>query len=188
MPSFPDLSEPLRGPVASLRLAADRDIPEVLIAHQDDPHLHLRLGLDRPPSGAELGRRVEAGPADRVAGAAVWLTITAPGADECCGQVDVHEVDWDHLRAELGVWVAPGHRRRGMAAEALRLTGPWLLETCGLVRVQVTAQPENTPMRRTARRAGMHEEGTLRGYLREPGGRVDVVVMSLVVADLELAA
>lgn len=185
MPSFPDLSQPLRGPAACLRLAADRDIPEVLIAHQDDPELHRRLGLDRPPSGAELGRRVEAGPADRAAGAAVWLTITAPGADECCGQVDVHEVDWDHLRAQLGIWVAPGRRRRGLAAEALRLTGRWLLETCGLERVQVAAEPDNLPMRRAAHRAGWHEEGTLRGYLRERGGRVDVVVSSLVAADLE---
>lgn len=185
MPSFPDLGLPLTGSVAELRLAAERDIPEVLIAHQDDPQLHLRLGLDRPPSGAELGRRVEAGAADRTAGAAVWLTIVAPGADECCGQIDVHEVDWDHLRAEAGIWVAPALRRRGMAAEALRLSGRWLLGACGLRRVQLMTEPENTPMRRAAGNAGLREEGFLRGYLRERGRRVDVVVMSLITGDLE---
>jgi RimJ/RimL family protein N-acetyltransferase len=185
MPAFPDLGLPLTGSVSELRLAAERDIPEVLIAHQDDPQLHRRLGLDRPPSGAELGRRVEAGAADRAAGAAVWLTIVAPGADDCCGQIDVHEVDWDHLRAEAGIWVAPAHRGRGMAADALRLTGGWLLEACGLKRVQLITEPDNAPMRQAAVNAGLHEEGILRGYLRERGERVDVVMMSLVVSDLE---
>jgi len=185
MPAFPDLGLPLTGSVSELRLAAERDIPEVLIAHQDDPRLHRRLGLDRPPSGAELGRRVEASPADQAAGAAVWLTIVAPGSDECCGQIDVHEVDWDHLRAEAGIWVAPAHRGRGMAADALRLSGRWLLGTCGLKRVQLMTEPDNTPMRRAARQAGLREEGILRGYLRERGHRVDVVMLSLINADLE---
>lgn len=185
MPSFPDLREPLRGSAASLRLAAERDIPEVLIAHQDDPHLHRRLGLGRPPSGAELGRRVEAGPADRASGTAVWLTMVAPGSDDCCGQIDVHDVDWDHLRAELGIWVAPADRGRGIAAEALRLSGHWLLAGCGLKRVQLTTEPDNAPMRRAAEKAGLHEEGVLRGYLRERGRRVDVVMLSLITADLE---
>ena len=61
MPAFPELTEPLHGERVALRYAAERDIPEILIAHQDDPELHVRLGLVRPPSGAELGRRIEGG-------------------------------------------------------------------------------------------------------------------------------
>jgi RimJ/RimL family protein N-acetyltransferase len=185
MPSFPDLARPLAGSVSELRLAAEHDIPEVLIAHQDDPQLYLRLGLERPPSGAELGRRVEASPADRASGAAVWLTIVAPGSDECCGQIDVHDVEWDHLRAEAGIWIAPAHRGRAMAPDALRLCGRWLLQSCGLKRVQLTTEPDNAPMRRAAQKAGLREEGILRGYLRERGQRVDVVMMSLVPVDLD---
>ena len=186
MPSFPDLSEPLSGSAAALRPAAERDIPEVLIAHQDDPQLYERLGLERPPSGAELGRRVERGAGERATGAGVWLTIVAPDGDECCGQLDVHDVDWDHHRAEMGIWVAPRQRSRGMAADALRLTGRWLLEACGLERVQLMTEPDNAAMRRAARNAGMREEGVLRGYLRERRRRVDVVMLSLIGADLRL--
>ncbi len=94
----------------TLRFAAERDIPEVLIAHQDDPELHRRLGLVRPPSGAELGRREERAATERAAGALLTLTILEPGSDVCRGQIDVHAVDWDHLRAELGIWTcAPAH-------------------------------------------------------------------------------
>ncbi len=184
MPSFPDPTDSLATAAVALRLAAERDIPEVLIAHQDDPELHRRLGLVRPPSGAELGRRVEGGAGDRAAGTGLWLTIVAAGADECIGQIDVHDVDWDHSRAELGIWIAPPHRGRGVGADALRLAGGWLLSACGLVRVQLVTEPGNAAMVAAARRAGFREEGVLRGYRRECGRRVDVTMFSLVAADL----
>ncbi|HEY1566778.1 MAG TPA: GNAT family protein [Solirubrobacteraceae bacterium] len=183
MPSFPEPND-LRTEAVAVRLAAERDIPEVLIAHQDDPELYLRLGLERPPSGAELGRRVDGGQADRATGTGLWLTIVVAGHDDCIGQVEVHEVDWDHSRAELGVWTAPAHRGRGVAADALRLVGQWLLSECGMARVQLMTEPDNVAMVAAARGAGFVEEGVLRGYLRERGQRVDVTMLSLVAADV----
>jgi RimJ/RimL family protein N-acetyltransferase len=183
MPPFPEPSDTLSTTTVALRLAAERDIPEVLIAHQDDPELYMRLGLSRPPSGAELGRRAERGPGDRATGTALWLTIVAAGTDECIGQIDVHGVDWDHGRAEVGVWIAPAQRGRGIGAEALGLAGRWLLSECGLQRVQLVTEPDNAAMVAAARKAGFAEEGILRRYLRERGGRVDVTMMSLVAAD-----
>ena len=188
MPAFPDPPDALSTPAVALRLAAERDIPEVLIAHQDDPELYRRLGLARPPSGAELGRRVEGGPGDRATGTAMWLTIVQSGADECIGQIDVHDVDWDHSRAELGIWTAPARRGRGVATDALRLVGAWLLRECGLARVQLVTEPDNAALVAAARRAGFTEEGVLRGYLRERGQRVDVTMLSLVTGDLAVSS
>jgi RimJ/RimL family protein N-acetyltransferase len=187
MPSFPDLDQPLSGPSVQLRPAAERDIPEILIAHQDDPLLHVRIGVARPPSGAELGRRTEQDPADRAAGVGAWLTVLRPGSDVCRGQLDVHHVDWDHQRAELGIWIAPGDRGQGLAGGALALAGRWLLQACDLMRLELFTEPDNEPMLRAARGAGFAEEGVLRDYLRERGHRVDVTVMSLIAGDLEPA-
>ena len=184
MPSFPELTDTLGTRTVALRLAAERDIPEILIAHQDDPELHRQLGLARPPSGAELGRRVEGGPTDRATGTALWLTIVEVRGDECIGQIDVHDLDWDHSRAELGIWVAPAHRGHGVAADALRLAGRWLVTECGLQRLQLVTDPDNLAMVTAAQRAGFVHEGLLRGYLRERGRRADVTVMSLVAADV----
>jgi RimJ/RimL family protein N-acetyltransferase len=48
----------------------------------------------------------------------------------------------------------------------------------------LVTEPANEPLRAAARRAGFAEEGTLRGYLRERGQRVDVTMLSLVAADV----
>jgi RimJ/RimL family protein N-acetyltransferase len=188
VPAFPDLSESLQGERACLRYAAERDIPEILIAHQDDPQLHARLGLVRPPSGAELGRRTEGEGVERDLGIGVRFTIVQPGNDVCVGQLDVHRVDWDNQRAELGVWVARALRGQGLATCALRLGGRWLLSACHLARVELLTEPDNVAMIAAAKAAGFVEEGLLRAYLRERGRRLDVTVLSLLPGDLEPAA
>lgn len=184
MPAFPELVEPLSNGSVTVRSAAERDIPEVLLAYQDDPDLHRRMAEERPPSGAELGRRAERAEAERMAGRGMTMTIVDPGADTCRGQVYVHQVDWDNLVGELGIWVSPQRRGRGMARGALALAGEWLLLEGGLERVHVLTEPDNEPMLRAARAAGFSFEGVLRGYVRERPGRIDAAVLSLVRRDL----
>lgn len=189
MPSFPDLGPPLASSAAQLRLVAERDIPEILIAYQNDQRLYESLALERPPSGAELGRRVEREAGERAAGTGAWLTILgAPGgagSDLCRGQVEVSDVDWDHLRAGLSIWVAPADRGRGLGAGALALAGRWLLGVCGMMRVELFAEPDNQALARAAASAGFVAEGVLRGYVRVRGRRADAAVLSLIRADLD---
>ncbi|HEY1590979.1 MAG TPA: GNAT family protein [Solirubrobacteraceae bacterium] len=184
MPSFPDLDEPLIDNEVRVRLAAEYDIPEVLIAYQDDSELHVRMGEPRPPSGAELGRLAERGADDRSAGVGITLTIVGSGSDVCLGQVNVHRVNWENARAELGIWVAPGARGRGLARTALRLVAAWLLQDLGFQRVQLLSEPGNEWLIRAATGAGFQREGVLKGFLRGQGARVDVVMLSLVRSDL----
>ena len=132
MPSFPELDEPLSDGMVVLRLSAERDIPEVLIAYQDDPELAGALGEPRPPSGAELGRRAEHAEVERQAGSGLIFTILEPGSDVCAGEVRVQDVDWDHRIAGLAAWTAPRVRGQGMGRRAVLLTRDWLWRECGL--------------------------------------------------------
>lgn len=184
MPAFPDPDPPLRSATVELRLSEERDIPEVLIAHQDDPALYERLGLERPPSGAELGRRCEGERGERMRGEAIRFTILVPGSDVCQGQIDVHHVEWEDRRAEAGIWVAPGARGRGLARAALRLLARYLFDQAGVARLELLTEPDNAAMIAAAVAAGATEEGVLHSYLRERGRRVDVTVLSLLPADL----
>jgi RimJ/RimL family protein N-acetyltransferase len=135
MPSFPTLNAPLSDGEISLRPSAERDIPEVLIAYQDDPKLHTALREPRPPSGAALGRRAELAESERLAGRSLVLSILEPGADVCVGEVWIEEVDWQQARAVVRVWVAPARRGRGLARRAHRLAEDWLGAYCGLEAV-----------------------------------------------------
>lgn len=115
-----------------LRPIAEWDIPEVLIAHQDDHELHRWLGLAKPPTGAELGREVEQAEMRRSSGTAIKLTIVEPGGNDCLGRVEVEGIDWERARAELRVWVAPQLRGRGYEQRAAELAGEWLRTSAGL--------------------------------------------------------
>jgi ribosomal-protein-alanine N-acetyltransferase len=180
LPRFPACA----GERVCLRPLAERDIPEILLAYQDDREMHLSLGRPRPPSGAELGRRCELAEEDRLAGRTLWLTVTRAQDDTCVGQAEVHSIDWDSRRAELGVWLAPAVRGQGLGREALRRLATWLLVEAELLRVALVCRPENLALRAAARAAGFQEEGVLRGHALEQGRRVDKLVLSLVAADL----
>lgn len=185
MPSFPQPPDPLTDGSVALRLSAERDIPEILIAFQDDPHLDERRGLQRPPTGAELGRQFEQAEIERQTGRFVSLTILEPGSDTCRGEILTSEVQWRHARAELGMWLVPQVRGRGLASRALRLTSHWLLTSTPLERLQILTDPDNAPMLATARTAGFVHEGMLRGYTLERGRRVDCEILSLLRSDLD---
>jgi RimJ/RimL family protein N-acetyltransferase len=183
MAGLPLLTTALESEALRLRDFAERDIPEILIAYEDDPEMHRRLLQERPPSGAQLGRLAETEVADRAAGSRATLTILDPAGDLCLGQVAVHHLDREHARAELSLWVAPQARRRGLGCGALRLADRWLLDGCGIERVQLLVEPGNEPMLRTAARAGFVREGVLHGYMRAGPRRADMAVLSLLSSD-----
>jgi RimJ/RimL family protein N-acetyltransferase len=179
MPSLPFLDPPIADRRVVLRDAAQRDIPEILIAHQDDPQLYARLGLERPPSGAELGREIEDAPGERRGGTRARLTILEPSSDEFRGRILVDNVDWENRRAELGVWVVLQARGNGLARAALRLAASWLFDSCGLARVEALAEPDNQPLLRAATAAGFVREGVLRRHVRRGDSRQDMAILSL---------
>jgi RimJ/RimL family protein N-acetyltransferase len=138
MPSIPEPPDRISDALIELRPIAEWDIPEVLIAHQDDPQLHRRLGLPRPPTGAQLGSEVDDAQARREAGTGVKLTIIEPGNNDCRGRVEVDEIDWERGSAALRVWVAPDRRGRGYEQRAAELAGDWLRSRVGLRELTVT--------------------------------------------------
>jgi RimJ/RimL family protein N-acetyltransferase len=183
MPVIPELNDPLSDGLARIRMALERDIPEVLLAHQEDRRLASALGLERPPSGAQLGRAMEEAAALRRTGSAATLTVLDPDFDECRGQIRADHFDWEHAHANVAIWVAPDARARGLGSHALALAAGWLIDVCHLVRVQLLTPPDNEAAIRTALAAGFTREGVLRAHARVGGARVDQAILSLIAAD-----
>jgi ribosomal-protein-alanine N-acetyltransferase len=183
VPAIPPLPQPWSDDRVALRFSGERDIPEILIAHQDDPRLHMDLGADRPPSGAELGRQFEAATRERAAGIRVRLAILEPPADRCRGEVFLHGIDWEQARTSVGIWVAPDARGRGLGRRALRLTAEWAFGAWGLERLTLLTDADNGAMLNAAHGAGFTFEGVLRSYGRERGRRRDFALLSLLPGD-----
>lgn len=139
MPAIPAPPSRLRDELIALRAIAEWDIPDVLIAYQDDRSLHEALGERRAPTAAQLGAEVERSEALRLAGERISLTLVEPGRNDCRGRISVSAFDWERKRAELTVWVAPGFRGRGFADHALALAIGWLKRDVGLEEVAVMA-------------------------------------------------
>lgn len=138
MPAIPEPPDHFGDELIELRPIAEWDIPEVLIAHQDDRELHRRLGLAKPPTGAQLGSEVDGAQSRRLAGDALKLTIIEPGSNDCRGRVEVDELDWERGSARLRVWVVPQLRGRGYEQRAAQLTREWLRSSVGLDDVAVS--------------------------------------------------
>lgn len=185
MSSIPPLAQILSDDLVGLRWTAERDIPEILIAYQDDPRLHVRLGKRRPPSGAELGQELDAAPEERAKGIRANLAILELPADVCRGELTIHGIDWENKRALLGIWLAPRARGRGLARRALGLAARWLFDAWGLERVAMLTDPGNEAMLRAAKAAGFVQEGVLRSFNRSRDGRCDLALLSLLPSDLE---
>jgi RimJ/RimL family protein N-acetyltransferase len=89
--------------------------------------------------------------------------------------------------AEAGYWTAPGARRRGFTAEALRVLTAWALDELGLRRVELVVDPDNAGSRGVAERAGFRAEGVVRQRFLHRGQPSDVVLYALLATDVRPA-
>lgn len=124
---------------------------------------------------------IEAQPGMRERGEALDLAIVPIGESTPVGAVGLTALAFEHRRAEIGYWIAPGARRRGMATAAVRLLSVWAFgPPLSLVRLGLPTDVENTASRRTAERAGFDFEGVLRSYLCVRGRLWDIAMHSLI--------
>ncbi|PJN21106.1 GNAT family N-acetyltransferase [Kitasatospora sp. CB02891] len=121
----------------------------------------------------------------RESGDGIHFAIADASNDRLMGTVGLKKTDWRARVSEVGYWVAPWARGRGIAAEATRVLGEWLLTDRAFQRMELLAATENTASQKVALRAGLHREGVLRNAGFVHAGRVDLVLFSLVPQDFQ---
>ena len=82
-------------------------------------------------------------------------------------------------RAEIGYWVDPRARGRGVASDAVRAVCHWAFKNLDLQIIEWRCEVGNVASRRVAEKAGFLIEATLRKRLFHRGARVDAWVGSL---------
>jgi RimJ/RimL family protein N-acetyltransferase len=117
------------------------------------------------------------------AGEAVLLGVWEAGAPSLSGQTMLFRFDWDDLSAELGFWLAPPARGRGLTAPALRLTLALAFDRLGLERVYAFTDADNIGAQRAMERVGLTKEGVHRGQMKMGDRRLDQVSFGTLAGD-----
>ncbi|MDQ0937246.1 GNAT family N-acetyltransferase [Streptomyces turgidiscabies] len=124
----------------------------------------------------------------RESGDGIHFAIIDSDTKRLMGTIGLKKTNWQALVSEVGYWVAPWARGRGIAVEATRALAQWLLSDQKFQRLELRAATENIASEKVALRAGLHREGILRNADVIHAGRIDVVLFSLVPDDLKSEA
>jgi RimJ/RimL family protein N-acetyltransferase len=111
------------------------------------------------------------------------FVVAAPDTDRLLGGAALHHLSLSERTGEIGYWVAPWARGRGVATAAtIALTGFGFRQ--GLDRIELLARPENAASQRVAITAGYRHEGKRRAAgLDRNGARYDLTAWARLATD-----
>ncbi len=170
-----ELPESLTGDGVVLRRLRADDAEAYAAAFRADPDLGRLLGMEEDPGAAAIRERAERLPEHAADGKVVELAVSDEAGGAFLGSMILHSFDWQHRRCEVGFWLVPAARGRGVGSRAVALAVSWALGELDLLRVEMTTTPDNAAVFALARRLGFTHEGVLRLRNVERGVRVDVV-------------
>lgn len=182
MRPFPPLPEPWTDGLVTLRPVHEDDVEDLVRACQD-PEVQRYTLIPAGYGEQDALEYVTSTAERRATGASCEVAVADAATDVLVGCVGIVRVDELHGRGEIGYWVAPWARGRGVAVAALRLLCRWALTDVGLPRLEIVPYAENEGSQRVAERAGFTREGLLRSYFAGKDGRRDCVTYSLVAGD-----
>jgi RimJ/RimL family protein N-acetyltransferase len=176
---------PLSDDLVTLRPWGEEGDVEAIVAACNDPAIAEFLEMIPSPYREEdareyIARTQEGWEAGTTSNFAVVVD------DAAVGSIGVRWLEPDQGVAEVGYWVAPETRGRGVCTRAVRLVSRWALEVRGMERLQLRADEKNVASNRVAEKAGFRREGVLRSSRYNPrlGRRVDFVMYSLLPGEL----
>lgn len=107
-----------------------------------------------------------------------WFIFTGDDRQLCGGITLGHIRRGVSQSAQIGYWMGEQHAGQGLMTEALALVVEHGFTRCGLHRMEAACIAENERSVRLLKRAGFHQEGTLRSYLKINGEWRDHVLFA----------
>src|SRR5436190_5073143 len=152
-----------------IRALRDEDA-EAFAAATHDPEIVAHSGLPSPhspDSARELLHRYNA------SGDFVQVAIADAGTDALLGTVILFNVTRHEARCEVGFWLVPDARGRGVATTAVGLICDWAIRAWGIERFDAHSDVDNPGAHAVLERNGFSREGVLRGWGARGADRVD---------------
>jgi len=94
------------------------------------------------------------------------------------GAISLWNINWRHLRAEVGIWISPSYWKRGYGKKSLNLIKTIGFNHLKLNRLEAHIATENTNSIHLFKKCGFKEEGTLKQYLKFDNKFHDTVILA----------
>jgi RimJ/RimL family protein N-acetyltransferase len=162
---------PLSDGVITLRPMTAKDA-DALTAACQDPEIARWTRVPVPYRRADALSWIAASELELDAGVTIgWLAVD--GDDRVLASISVMQIDRRAATGEIGYWVAPEARGRGVATRAVQLVRDWATAGLGLTTIEIEVHEDNLGSQAVARAAGFTEAGERHVPPREglPDGR-----------------
>ena len=172
----------INGEKLTLRPITDADTDDI-VRWRNDPEV-WRYFLFREPFTPAMHR---AWLQNKVmTGKVIQYIIVERESGESVGSVYFRDVDEKNESAEYGIFIGePWARGRGFGTETARLFTRFGLDVLRLHRISLKVLGGNEVARRSYEKAGFHEEGVFRDYVKLDGAFTDVVFMARIAGEGE---
>lgn len=170
------IAEPVDGDGIRLRAYADSDADDVVAGCSDPLTRRFLPLLPSPYTRADAQWWIGTGAPAAFAGGGAAYAIADPESGRLLGGIGMDRFVAVRQQIELGYWVAPWARGRGVATAAVRALSDKAFAD-GVARVELLTDWANVGSQRVALAAGFVREGVRRGATRDrDGGRQDLIV------------
>lgn len=175
--------KPVDGDGVRLRAFHTDDLDELVAGCNDPVTLEFLPGLPSPYTRAAAEWWITMGsPAAFAAGGAAYA-VADPQTDQLLGGIGLDRLVPIRRQAEVGYWVAPWARQRGVATAAVRALSGHAF-AAGTERLELMTTWTNVASQRVALAAGFRREGERRSaHVTRDGGRDDLVAFSRIFDD-----
>jgi RimJ/RimL family protein N-acetyltransferase len=177
-------AEVIEGDGVRLRAYRAEDVEDVVHGCDDPVTRKFLATLPSPYTGADALWWITEGAPAAFAGGGAAYAIADPRTDRLLGGVGLDRVLPVRQQAEIGYWVAPGDRRRGVATAAVRALSGWAFTRTGTARLELLTSWTNVASQRVALAAGFQREGVRRGAaVDRAGDREDLIAYTRMADD-----
>ncbi|MFX0020754.1 MAG: GNAT family N-acetyltransferase [Candidatus Hermodarchaeota archaeon] len=94
------------------------------------------------------------------------------------GSISLWNVNWQHRRAQVGIWLLPSFWSKGLAEKSLNLLKNIAFNHLKINRLEAYIAVENKRSISLFKKTGFREEGLLKDYLNFHGNYHDAIIMA----------